>query len=344
MAKTALIAGVSGQDGAYLSQLLLGRGYRVFGQVRCDAAAGKARLLELGIAQDIEFVALDLLNINEMRRELDKLCPDEIYNLAGSSSVAQSFDQPMIAVEINALAAARLLEALRHANFACRFFQASTSEMFGNAIASPQNESTPFRPRSPYAVAKAFAHWQTVSYRETYNFFGACGIMFNHESPLRSRRFVTRKITAGLTEVKHGRRQRILLGNLGIQRDWGYARDYVDGMWRILQHQKPGDFVLATGISTSVRTFAERAAATLGMPLEWSGHGPCEVGIDRKSSRTVIEVSPTLFRPAEVVATVGDARRARSELAWRPSVDINSLIAMMVEADERRLLENRPLD
>jgi len=344
MAKTALIAGVSGQDGAYLSQLLLGRGYRVFGQVRCDAAAGKARLLELGIARDIEFVVLDLLNINEMRRELDKLCPDEIYNLAGSSSVAQSFDQPMIAVEINALAAARLLEALRHANFACRFFQASTSEMFGNAIASPQNESTPFRPRSPYAVAKVFAHWQTVSYRESYNFFGACGIMFNHESPLRSRRFVTRKITAELTEVKHGRRQRILLGNLGIQRDWGYARDYVDGMWRILQQQKPGDFVLATGISTSVRTFAERAAATLGMPLEWSGHGPSEVGIDRKSSRTVIEVSPTLFRPAEVVATVGDARRARSELAWRPSVDINGLIAMMVEADERRLLENRPLD
>ena len=344
MAKTALITGVSGQDGAYLSQLLLERGYRVLGQVRHGAAACMARLLELGIAQDVEFLALDLFNINEMRRELDKLRPDEVYNLAGSSSVAQSFDQPMVAMEINAVAAARLLEALRHGGFGVRFFQTSSSEVFGNPVASPQDESTPFRPRSPYAVAKSFAHWQTVSYRESYNFFGACGILFNHESPLRPRRFVTRKITAELTEIKHRRRERILLGNLDIQRDWGYARDYVDGMWRILQQQEPRDFVLATGISTSVRTFAERAADALGMPLEWSGYGSSEVGIDRKSGRIVIEVSPALFRPAEVAATIGDASRARSELGWRPSVDINGLIAIMLAADERRLLENRPLD
>lgn len=344
MAKSALITGVTGQTGAYLSQLLLERGYRVLGQIRPGMPANTARLRELGVEPHVEFVEIDLHDLEQMRQTLVRLRPDEVYNLAGPSSVARSFEAPMVALEVNAVAAARLLEALRLSCADVRFFQASTSEMFGAITASSQNESTPMRPRSPYAVAKLFAHWQTISYRESFRFFGASGIMFNHESPLRPRRFVTRKITAELAEVKHGRRDKVLLGSLDVARDWGYAKDYAEGMWRILQQPEPQDFVLATGRSTTVRGFAERAAAALGMRLQWSGAGASEVGLDRDTGRTVIEVSAALFRPAELAATVGDAGRARSVLGWAPSVDIDGLIAMMVEADERRLLENRPLD
>ena len=344
MARTALITGVSGQDGAYLSKLLLGRGYRVLGQVPRGAPARMARLAELGIDKDIEIVELDLFDLMEMRRELDRFRPDELYNLAGRSSVAYSFERPTVPLEVNAIAAARLLEAARLAIPDVRFFQPSTAEMFGKVTSSPQNESTPFRPRSPYAVAKLFSHWQTVSYREAYKFFGVCGILFNHESPLRSRQFVTRKITAELVEIKHGRRDRMSLGNLEVRRDWGFAGDYVDGMWRILQQQEPEDYVFATGASNSVRTFVELAAEIIGIMLEWSGSGLAEIGVDRKTGRTVIDINPAFFRTAEVQETVGDAHRARSKLGWSPSADLRAIVTMMASADERRLLDNRPLD
>ncbi len=344
MVRTALITGVSGQDGAYLSKFLLGRGYRVLGQVQRGAPPRTARLTELGIRRDIEIVEMDLFDLVEMRRELERIRPDELYNLAGPSSVAHSFDQPIIPLEVNAVAAARLLEAARLAIPNVRFFQPSTAEMFGTARSSPQNESTPFRPRSPYAVAKLFSHWQTVSYREAYKFYGACGILFNHESPLRSRQFVTRKITAELAQVKYGRRDRVSLGDLEVRRDWGFAGDYVEGMWRALQQPEPEDYVFATGISTSVRTFVELATRCLGISLEWSGSELAEIGIDRKTGRTVIDISPTLFRPAEVRETVGDAQHARDKLGWTPLVDLPAIVAMMAMADERRLLENRSLD
>jgi GDPmannose 4,6-dehydratase len=344
MARSALITGVSGQDGAYLSKLLLQRGYRIFGQVRRDMLPNKTRLAEIGIADEIEFVAIDLHDLDGIRRELERLQPHEIYNLAGPSSVASSFAQPMLALEVNAVAAARLLEAARLSTPQVRFFQASTSEMFGKVTTAPQSESTPFQPHSPYAVAKLFSHWQAVCYRQSYGFFAACGIMFNHESPLRPRRFVTRKITSELAEVKHGRRDRVALGNLDARRDWGFAGDYVEGMWRLLQQREPSDYVFATGVSNSVRRFAELAASCLGMPLEWSGSGVSEIGVDRRTGRVVIEVDPRLFRPVELWETVGDARRARQELGWSPSVDFEGLVTMMAIADERRLIENRLLE
>jgi len=344
MTKTALITGVSGQDGAYLSKFLLERGYRVLGQVPCGSPPRTARLSELGISQDVEIVAIDLFDVEAMRRELTRFHPDEVYNLAGPSSVAFSFQRPTEPLEVNAVAAARLLEAVRLAAPDVHLFQPSTSEMFGSSGASPQNEATPFRPRSPYAAAKLFSHWQTVIYREAYGLFGVCGIMFNHESPLRSRQFVTRKITAGLAEIKHGRRDRLMLGNLEARRDWGFAGDYVEGMWCAVRHREPGDYVFATGTSTSVRRFVELAAGYLGMRLDWSGSDAAEVGIDHESGRTVIAIDPALYRPAELRETVGDARHARDVLKWSPSTKLEAIVGMMAEADEKRVIENRSLD
>ena len=344
MGKTALITGVSGQDGAYLSKLLAGKGYRVIGQVAPGAPARTERLAELGIAGEVEIVAFDLLASEETQNALDRLRPDELYNLAGPSSVAFSFAQPTLPLEVNAVAAARLLEASRLAIPEVRFFQPSTAEMFGAANSSPQNEDTPFLPRSPYAVAKLFSHWQTAIYREAYGVFAVRGIMFNHESPLRRRIFVTRKITAGLAEVKHGRRARISLGNLEAQRDWGFAGDYVAGMWLAMTQDKADDFVFASGRSTTVRRFAELTAECLGIALEWSGSGISEIGVDRRTGRTIIDIDAALFRPAELDATVGDSRKARERLEWSPATSLESLVAMMAEADERRTLENTLLD
>ena len=339
MGKVALITGIGGQDGAYLAKFLLERGYRVVGQY-CDTEKPQtARLDELGITAHVELIGLDLFALPGLRRALEAIGPSEIYNLAGRSSVASSIDQPMWALDVNAVAAARLLEAARLSASDVRFYQASTSEIFGAAARSPQDETTPIRPRSPYAVSKAFSHWQTVSYRESYGFFGVCGIMFNHESPLRGRQFVTRKITAGLAEVKHGRRDQLTLGNLDVQRDWGFAGDYVGGMWRSLQHPVASDYVFATGASTPLRRFVELAAWCLDMSIDWRGSGMSEVGIDRKSGRVIVAVDPAFFRAADVVTTVGDAGRARRELGWHPTVDIEDLVMMMVAADERRLID-----
>ncbi len=344
MARTALITGVSGQDGAYLSKLLLESGYRVIGQMRPGLSRVPKRLAAFGIEREVEFVELDLLDLAEMRVALERWRPDELYNLAGSSSVAQSFNYPTQPLEVNAVAAARLLEAARLVIPEVRFFQPSSSEMFGEVDSSPQDESTPFRPRSPYAVAKLFSHWQTISYRQAYKFFGVCGILFNHESPLRSRTFVTRKITAELAEIKHGRREPLMLGNLDARRDWGFAGDYVAGIWRALQRPEPDVYVFATGRATSIRRFVELAAESIGIPIEWSGTKSDEVGIDRSTGRRIVAIDPVFFRPAELRETVGDARYAREKLDWAPVVDLPELVAMMVSSDERRLIDNAPMD
>jgi GDPmannose 4,6-dehydratase len=343
MNRTALVTGVGGQDGAYLSKLLLERSYRVVGQVRPGQPPQLARLDELGIAGAVELVAWDLFDLAALTRELERLRPDEIYNLAGPSSVASSFQEPIQALEVNAVAAARLLEGTRLACPEAFFFQPSSAEMFGLAATAPQSETTPFHPRSPYAVSKLFSHWQTISYRESFGLFACCGIMFNHESPLRGRQFVTRKISLGLAEIKLGRRERLSLGNLDVTRDWGFAGDYVDGMWRMMQQTTVSDYVLATGVSTSVRRFVELAAEALGIAIDWSGAGVSEVGIDRKSGRTIVDVDPAFFRPAELTDTVGDPRRAARELGWRASTTVAELAAMMVDADQRRLVEDRLL-
>ncbi|HEY8267418.1 MAG TPA: GDP-mannose 4,6-dehydratase [Xanthobacteraceae bacterium] len=345
MPKTALITGVSGQDGAYLSRLLLQKGYRVVGSVRRTAAPRMSRLMELGIENDIEPVELDLTEITNVMRAIEHAKPDEIYNLAAQSFVAVSFEQPILTAEVGALGNARLLEAIRTVDPKIRLYQASSSEMFGKVAdrTKLQNENSPFHPRSPYGVSKLFAHWLTVNYRESYGFFAVSGILFNHESPLRGREFVTRKITAGLAEVKHGRREILSLGNLEAQRDWGFAGDFVDGIWRMLQRPAADDYVLATGTTTSVRGFCELAAERLGFAIDWKGKGDGETGIDRKSGKTIIRIDPRYYRPAEVDYLLGDAAKARRELGWSPATTLADLVTMMVEADDLRVRENRLL-
>ena len=336
MSKTALITGVSGQDGAYLAKLLLGKGYRVVGATRRSASSSFARLDYLGIAGEVEPYGCELLELSNIVHMIERVKPDEIYNLAAQSFVGASFDQPIFTVEVNALGAIRLLEAMRLAGPNIRFYQASTSEMFGNGPA-PQEETTPFHPRSPYGVAKLMAHNFAVNYREAYGMFCASGILFNHESPLRGREFVTRRITMGLADVKHGRRGHLSLGNLDAQRDWGFAGDYVEGMWRMLQQEAAGDFVLATGVATSVRRFVVLAAAHFSFDIAWSGKGADEIGTDTKSGRTLVRIDPRHHRPAEVHDLVGSPKKAAEHLGWRHRIDVAELAAMMAAEDDRRV-------
>jgi GDPmannose 4,6-dehydratase len=345
MPRVALITGVSGQDGAYLSRLLLEKGYRVLGALRRTSTPRMSRLIELGIDRDIEPIEFDLIELTNMMRALERAKPDEVYNLAAQSFVTVSFEQPIYTTEINALGVARLIEAIRAVNPQIRFYQASTSEMFGKVADTtrPQDEQTPFHPRSPYGVSKLFAHWLTVNYRESYDFFGVSGILFNHESPLRGREFVTRKITAGLAEVKHGRRDAIELGNLEARRDWGFAGDYVEAMWRMLQQPRADDYVLATGTASSVRDFVNLAAENFGFRVEWSGAGAAEIGVDRKSGRTIVRIDPRLHRPAEVDFLFGNPAKAERRLGWKPETDLAQLVTMMAEADDRRVRDNRLL-
>jgi GDPmannose 4,6-dehydratase len=337
--KTALITGISGQDGAYLSRLLLEKDYRVLGSVRNGAPAALNRLRYLNIASQVELVQFDLLDISAMTRAIEKLQVDEIYNLAAQSVVARSFQHPIETLEINAMGVAKLLEAVRTAKPDIHFYQASTSEMFGKAAQSPQSEATPFHPRSPYAAAKVCAHCLTVNYREGYHLYCVSGILFNHESPLRGRPFVTRKISLGFAEMKHGRREVLTLGNLDAARDLGYADDYVEGMWRMLQRDQPDDFVLATGKSTTVRGFTELAARYFGFDIGWVGSGIEETGIDRRSGVLCVKVDPRLYRPADVDAVVGLPEKANTELGWRHKVELPELVATMCEADDRRVRE-----
>lgn len=340
MGKIALVTGIFGQDGAYLAQLLLGKGYKVVGGHRRSATRNDWRLRELSVADDIEFIDLELLEYSNIHNVLDRIRPDEIYNLAAQSFVGTSFDQPIYTSDVDALGVLRLLEALRTINPDIRMYQASTSEMFGDVQEIPQRESTPFYPRSPYGVAKLYGHWITKNYRESYGIHASSGILFNHESPLRGIEFVTRKITSSLAQIKNGNLDVLELGNMTAKRDWGHARDYVEGMHLMVQEENANDFVLATGKTRSVEDFVNIAATSAGFNIEWDGENEARTATDRKSGKVVVRVNPKFYRPAEVELLVGDASKAHSILNWTPNSSFADLVAEMTEADMRRASEN----
>ncbi len=335
------MTGVTGQDGAYLAKLLLEKGYRVFGAIRRTSMSNVARLEELGVAEDIELVDFDLLEFSNLLRVVEQTRPDEIFNLAAQSFVGISFEQPIYTGECDALGVTRLLEAVRNVNPKIRFYQASTSEMYGSVVETPQRETTPFYPRSPYGVAKLYGHWITVNYRESYGMHATSGILFNHESPLRGQEFVTRKITVSLAKIKHGKLDVLALGNMAAHRDWGYAADYVEGMWQMLQQPEPSDYVLATGEQHSVREFVLAAGERLGFDIVFEGAGVQERGIDRKSGRTIVQVEPKFYRPAEVDRLCGSPAKAEQTFGWKRKVSFPELVTLMVEADDRRVRDNR---
>ena len=343
--KSALVTGVTGQDGAYLSELLLAKGYQVYGTFRRTSSVNFWRMEELGIDRhpNLHLVEFDLTDLSTCIRLLQSSGATEVYNLAAQSFVGVSFEQPITTAEITGVGAVNLLEAIRIVDPKIRFYQASTSEMFGKVQAVPQVESTPFYPRSPYGVAKLFAHWMTVNYRESYGIFGSSGILFNHESPLRGREFVTRKITDAMAKLKLGKLDVLELGNMDAKRDWGYAKEYVEGMWRILQADTPDTFVLATQRTETVRDFVSMAAKAAGYEIEFSGSGEAEIGVDRKSGKTLVRVNPKFHRPAEVELLIGDAGKAKRELGWAPKTTLEVLCALIVEADMRRNVAGRSL-
>ncbi|MCJ7602514.1 MAG: GDP-mannose 4,6-dehydratase [Desulfobulbaceae bacterium] len=336
--KKALITGITGQDGAYLAELLLDKGYEVYGAFRRSSSANFWRLEELGIRdhKQLQLVEFDLTDQGGSIRLVDEIRPHEIYNLAAQSFVSVSFKQPVATGKITGLGALNLLEAIRMVDCSIRFYQASTSEMFGKVREIPQNEDTPFYPRSPYGVAKVYAHWMTINYREAYDIFGASGILFNHESPFRGLEFVTRKITDGAAKIKLGKLDYLELGNLDAKRDWGYAREYVDGMYQMLQADKPDTYVLASGRTENVRDFVKMAFKAVDIDLEFTGKGLEETGIDKASGRILVRVNQQFYRPAEVDALIGDASKAKRELGWQAKTSLEQLCAMMVEADLRR--------
>lgn len=333
MTKKALITGVTGQDGAYLAELLLAQGYEVHGGVRRISHSEIARLVSIGIDQQITFHDFDLCEQNSIVRTIRDGQYDEIYNLAAQSFVGSSWEQPLYTSDANAMGTLRLLDAIRTYSPETRFYQASTSEMFGLVQAVPQLESTPLYPRSPYGVAKVFAHLMTRNYRESFGMHASSGILFNHESPLRGEEFVTRKITMGLARIAHGDTRPIELGNMDAQRDWGFARDYVRGMHAMLQQPEGDEYVLATGRTSTIRDFVGWAAAELGMEMDWQGEGMDEVGTDRRSGQRIVTVNPAFYRPAEVDLLIGDASKARQVLGWEPEVDVEALARMMARAD-----------
>ena len=336
MAKNALITGLTGQDGAYLAQFLLHKGYHVVGAMRRSSSLNLARLSELGIAGDIEFVNFDLQVLSNIIRTLENVAADEIYNLGAQSFVATSFEQPLYTAQISGVGTMRLLEAMRTVKSPARFYQASTSEMFGKVQGSPQNELTPFYPRSPYGVAKLFAHWSVVNYRESFDMHASSGILFNHESPLRGLEFVTRKITAHLAQIANGADIVLRLGNLDARRDWGFAGDYVEAMWQMLQQDKADDYVIATGKTFTVRDFVETAGQHMGFDIVWQGEGADTVGTDRRTGKRLVEIDPVFYRPAEVDVLIGDADKAQKTFGWQAKTDFDALVSMMAEADLKR--------
>lgn len=336
MKKRALITGITGQDGAYLAKLLLGNDYEVYGAHRRSASLNLWRLQALGIADRVRLIPLELLEFTNIFEVIKEVAPQEVYNLAAQSFVAISFSQPIYTSDVDGLGPARLLEAIRVIDPSIRFYQASTSEMFGKVQAIPQNEATPFHPRSPYGVAKLYAHWLTVNYRESYDMHASTGILFNHESPLRGLEFVSRKITAALAEMHYGLKAVLELGNLDAKRDWGFAGDYVRGMWQMLQQDTPGDYVLATGETHSVREFVDKAAVTAGFNIVWEGEGRESQGVDRATGRVIVRTNPKFYRPAEVDRLLGDATEARNHLDWNCVVSFDALVDMMIRADMDR--------
>jgi GDPmannose 4,6-dehydratase len=348
--KTAIITGITGQDGAYLSQLLLEKGYVIYGTYRRTSSVNFWRIEELGVQNhpNLHLVEYDLTDLGSNIALVQKVQPDEIYNLAAQSFVGVSFDQPTTTAQITGIGALNLLEAIRLVNPKIRFYQASTSEMFGKVQAIPQKEDTPFYPRSPYGVAKLYAHWMTVNYRESYDIFGSSGILFNHESPLRGREFVTRKITDSVAKIKQGKLEVLELGNMDAKRDWGFAKEYVEGMWRILQADEPDTFVLATNRTETVRDFVRMAFKAIGVELEFKGQGDGEYAViaalsqeakELKVGQTVLRVNPKFYRPAEVELLIGNPAKAKAQLGWEPKTTLEQLCQMMVEADLRRNTE-----
>ena len=336
--KTAIVTGITGQDGAYLAALLIEKGYRVVGAYRRSSSAAFWRLDEVGVREHpmLSLVDFDLTDASGCIRLIAQTRPDEIYNLAAQSFVGTSFAQPSATAQITGLGALNLLEGIRIVDPKIRFYQASTSEMFGKVQEIPQRESTPFYPRSPYGVAKLYAHWITINYRESYDIFGASGILFNHESPLRGLEFVTRKITDAVARIKLGRLDAVELGNLDAQRDWGFAKEYVEGMWRMLQADVPDTFVLATNRRESVRDFARLAFQAAGMQVEFSGKAEQEIARDTTTGKTVLRVNPAFYRPAEVELLIGDPTKAQQVLGWKAGTSLEELCRLMVEADLAR--------
>ncbi|MDI9247168.1 GDP-mannose 4,6-dehydratase [Stenotrophomonas sp. RS-48] len=336
--KKAIITGITGQDGAYLTQLLLEKGYEVHGTYRRTSSVNFWRLDELGVTNhpNLHLVEYDLTDLGTSLAMVQKIQPDEIYNLAAQSFVGVSFDQPTTTAQITGVGALNLLEAIRLVNPKIRFYQASTSEMFGKVQAVPQVEDTPFYPRSPYGVAKLYAHWITVNYRESYDIFGSSGILFNHESPLRGREFVTRKITDSVAKIKLGQLDVLELGNLDAKRDWGFAKEYVEGMWRMLQAEQPDTFVLATNRTETVRDFVAMAFKGAGIDVEFKGKDAEEVAVDTATGKTVMRINPKFHRPAEVDLLIGNPEKAERILGWKPQTSLEQLCQMMVEADLKR--------
>jgi len=334
----AIITGITGQDGAYLAELLLEKGYTVYGTFRRTSSVNFWRIEELGIDKhpNLNLVEYDLTDLSSSIRLLESTGATEVYNLAAQSFVGVSFEQPLTTLDITGAGAVNLLEAIRIVNPKIRFYQASTSEMFGQVQAIPQSETTPFYPRSPYGVAKLYAHWMTINYRESYGIFGCSGILFNHESPLRGREFVTRKITDSVAKIKLAKLDVLELGNIDAKRDWGFAKEYVEGMWRMLQADEPGVFVLATNRTETVRDFVTLAFKAVDVELQWEGSGEQEQATDAATGKVVVRVNPKFYRPAEVDLLIGDPQKAKDVLGWEPKTTLEQLCRMMVDADMRR--------
>jgi len=333
--KTALVTGITGQDGSYLVEFLLSKGYEVFGLERRNSQRNRKNIEH--IADKIQIVSGDLLDPASLVHALLKAKPDEVYNLAAQTFVPESWLQPVLTSQTTGLGAVQILEAIRLVNCKIKFYQASSSEMYGKVQETPQTEKTPFYPRSPYGVAKLYAHWITINYRESYDMFAVSGILFNHESPRRGLEFVTRKITHTAAKISLGLADELRLGNLDAKRDWGFAGDYVEAMWLMLQQKKPDDYVIATGETHTVREFTEVAFKKTGIDLAWEGTGVDEVGRDLKTDQIVVRIDPKFFRPAEVQLLIGDASKARQELAWTPKVNFQELAGMMIAADLKSL-------
>lgn len=336
--KKALITGITGQDGSYLAELLLEKGYEVHGIIRRASTFNTSRIDHLykdPHLNDVKFFLHfgDLSDASNLSRLLEKIKPDEIYNLGAQSHVRVSFDIPEYTGDVVGLGALRLLDAIRETGIKTKFYQASSSEMFGKAVELPLKETSLFHPRSPYGCAKVYAYWITKNYRESYGLFACNGILFNHESPRRGETFVTRKITQGLSRIKLGKQEKLFLGNMDAKRDWGYAKDYVEGMWRMLQAKTPDDFILATNETHTVREFVEESAKHLGFDIEWKGKGIKEKGIDKKTKKVIIEIDPVYFRPAEVDVLLGDYSKAQKALGWRPTTTFKALAKLMTESD-----------
>ena len=331
--KRALITGITGQDGAYLAKLLIDKGYKVFGTVRRSTSEKFINLKYLNVYDKIKFYDFDLLELSNIQNVIKLSKPDEIYHLAAQSFVPTSFQVPIVTTDINSLGTLRILDSINSINKKIKFYQASTSEMFGKVVQTPQTEKTPFYPRSPYGVSKAFSHWITINYRESYNLHASSGILFNHESPLRGSEFVTKKITSALARIKFGSNEILRVGNINAKRDWGYAGDYVHAMWLMLQQRKPDDYVIATGKTHSVRQFIDLTLKYLKFDYKWTGIGMNEKVINKANNKTIIKIDKEFFRPAEVDLLIGNSSKAKRQIKWKPKTNLKNLVKLMVDYD-----------